>query len=171
MAGAGPVRVLETEPLPGNITRVVLAGPEGATAPYVGDTGSSTEKTLNVGYYSSVDKDSWRINTTPVEQIEKSVYTRVGSEFASFVGGVAFEATGITGPFDGTVYSSTGGFSGGYTGTGFISRGVTSSDYGVYLSAEPNSTTQSQAILICDRNSNYYYIDYYNNSYYYNHNY
>ena len=99
------------------LTKVTLVGPTGGSDPYVGATGSSVPKRINVGYYSNVDQNNWRINTAPIKDIEKVCYGVTGQ-------GIAIDYSTYKNPFDGSTYSATGGIVGGFSGTGFISRSV-----------------------------------------------
>lgn len=114
----GPVVVEKIEylnTLSGTVTKVSLAGPTGGSVPFVGATGSLTPKNINVGYYSSVDKENWKFNTVSLGELENLVYSVPAT-------GTALDYTSIINPFDGTSYNPTGGAVNGFTGTGFVSR-------------------------------------------------
>ena len=101
----------------GIVTKVTLSGPTGSSDPYVGPTGSTATKILNVGFYSDVDKNNWKFNTVPLSEMETVLYSVPGT-------GTANDYTEYENPFDGSVYGATGGANGGFTGTGFVSRSL-----------------------------------------------
>ena len=113
----GPILVDQVDFLStptGKITKLTLSGPTGY-APYIGNVGSTASKKIDVGYYSSVDGDNWKINGTPINEVEREVYNLPPL-------GNASDYTIYENPFDGTTYSPSGGITGGYTGTGMVSR-------------------------------------------------
>ena len=114
----GPVSVEKIDFLnttSGIVTKVTLSGPTGSSDPFVGPTGSTATKILNVGFYSDVDKNNWKFNTVPLSEMETVLYSVPGT-------GTANDYTEYENPFDGSVYGATGGANGGFTGTGFVSR-------------------------------------------------
>lgn len=113
----GPVTVEDIAVLntpDGDIMKVSLTGPIG---PYIGAIGNTATKIIDVGYYSDIDKNNWRINTVSVGDLEKMIYTIPAI-------GNAVDFTSTPNPFDGSIYSSTGSSVGGFTGTGAVSRSV-----------------------------------------------
>ncbi len=116
----GPVTVEKIDFLnttSGIVTKVTLSGPTGSSDPFVGPTGSTATKILNVGFYSDVDKNNWKFNTVPLNEMETVLYSVPGT-------GTANDYTEYENPFDGSVYGATGGANGGFTGTGFVSRSL-----------------------------------------------
>ena len=130
----------------GKITKVVLEGPTGFS-PYIGATGSTAQKILNVGYYSSADQDNWRINAAPVHEIETQVYSIPGT-------GAASGFTEYPNPFDGSSYSATGGVEGGFTGTGMVSRDVNGFSFNSVLTNSPGMTGNRGITFRVDYESN-----------------
>ena len=114
----GPVTVSKVETLntpSGIYSKISLQGPSGGSNPFVGATGSTASKLLNVGFYSNDDESNWRFNTVALSELQPLLYAAPST-------GTAIDYTAYENPFDGTTYSPTGGIDGGFTGTGFVSR-------------------------------------------------
>lgn len=113
----GPVMVENVEYLntsSGIVTKVSLTGSTGTSEPFVGATGSTVSKNINVGFYSDVDENNWMFNSVPLKDLQKLVYAVPAT-------GSAVDYTSYANPFDGSVYT-VGNSSAGFTGTGFVSR-------------------------------------------------
>lgn len=139
----GPVTVEKIDYLntpSGIVTKVTLAGPTGSSEPFIGATGSTATKIINVGLYSDVDQDNWKFNTVSLKNVETILYTVPST-------GTAVDYTSYENPFDGTVYGATSGIEGGFTGTGFVSRTLDGWSFSKVITSTP-SLKENRGITI-----------------------